>query len=237
MTNLKTTSLILQINFSNTVKSLLLKRLILFFSLISLLYSCSNEQKAFYPDPFIFEIGTPKDSVICFVEDMSKNSPEKNPVRMESMKGGAIKIYNVYNHENSNSWALYSLYLYFDTKNQVSDILILDIYDQANVFVIEKWNQEYFQHIDLNEEKSGLKKHLAPRWCVRHNDQNEYIMSYVRMGVDGGNSLAPCADYAFAKTYKTNAVNRLSKHKQSEKPDYFGIPVNRSGDKVGELIP
>lgn len=214
-----------------------MKRLILFFSLISLLYSCSNEQKAFYPDPFIFEIGTPKDSVICFVEDMSKNSPEKNPVRMESMKGGAIKIYNVYNHENSNSWALYSLYLFFDTKNQVSDILILDIYDQANVFVIEKWNQEYFQHIDLNEEKSGLKKHLAPRWCVRHNDQNEYIMSYVRMGVDGGNSLAPCADYAFAKTYKTNAVNRLSKHKQSEKPDYFGIPVNRSGDKVGELIP
>ena len=114
-----------------------MKRLAILICLIAIFSSCSDENKVFYPDPFIFEIGTPKDSVICVVEEMSKNSPERNPVRMETMKGGAIKIHNVYNHENSNSWALYSLYLYFDTKNQVSDILILDIYDQANVFVIE----------------------------------------------------------------------------------------------------
>ena len=214
-----------------------MKRLAILICLIAIFSSCSDENKVFYPDPFIFEIGTPKDSVICVVEEMSKNSPEKNPVRMETMKEGSIKIYNVYNHKSSNSWALYSLYLFFDTKDQVSDILILDIYDQANVFCIELWNKDSFQHVDLYEGKDGLKKNIAPRWCVSHNNKDEYLMSYVRMGVDGSNSLAPCADYAFAKTYKANAIAKLNKHKQSEKTDYFGIPVNRSGDKIGELIP
>ena len=212
-----------------------MKRLILFLCFVSLFCSCGNEAKTFYPDPFVFELGTSRDNVICVVEEMIKNSPEGNPVKMESMKGGAIKIYNVHNRKNSNNWAHYSLYLYFDAQDQVSDILILDIYDQANVFSIDILNQEYYQHVDLNEEKSGLKKHLAPRWYVRHNDNDEYVMSYVRMAVD--NSLAPCADYAFAKTGKENAVARLNRHKQSENPDYFGIPVNRAGDTVGDLIP
>jgi hypothetical protein len=72
-----------------------MKRLAILICLIAIFSSCSDENKVFYPDPFIFEIGTPKDSVICVVEEMSKNSPEKNPVRMETMKEGSIKIYNV----------------------------------------------------------------------------------------------------------------------------------------------
>ena len=214
-----------------------MKRIILAFSIIALLSSCSNEgEHIFYPDPFVFEIGTPKDSVICRVEGMISKSQERNPVRAESMKGGALKIYNVYNHENSNRWAMYSLYLFFDGKDQVSDILILDVYDQANASQIDLWNQEHFLHTDFFEGKDGIKKNIAPHWYVSHNDNEEYVMAYTHSRMDA-KSLAPCVDYAFAKTHKANAMSKLNQHKLSDKPDFFGIPVNRANDAVGELVP
>lgn len=214
-----------------------MKRIIIAFSIIALLSSCSNEgEHTFYPDPFVFEIGTPKDSVICLVEAMIEKSPERNPVRMESMKGGALKIYNVYNHENLNRWAMYSLYLFFDAKDQVSDVLILDVYDQANASQIDLWNQEYFPHVDFYKGGEGIKKNIAPHWYVNHNENGEYVMAYKHSRIDA-KSLAPCVDYAFAKTYKANAMSKLNQHKKSDKPDFFGIPVNRANDTIGDLLP
>lgn len=212
-----------------------MKKLIFFFSLIALLASCSNEDKPFYPDPFIFRLETSKDSIAAIVSRMQTERSKSDAISVEALKNGAVKVSHIYNHENSSSWAEYSLYLCFDSKEQISDIIIYEVYDQACVYSLEKWAENYFQHPDFVNEKEGLKKNLSPRWSVKHNDRNEYLMLFRAPKVD--KSMSPCMDYAIAKTNKANAINRLNYHRKSQKPDSFGLPIQRAGDTVGEMLP
>ena len=206
-----------------------MKRILFAFCFIMLLSSCESNS-VFYPDPFIFEIGTPKDSVINFVKEKGPLSPKRNPLTMENQKGGTIRINNIFNRESSNRWALYSMYVYFDKNDNVSDVMIIDVYDQACVLCIEIWNENLFPVKDYKQEKDGFKKRLAPRWCVSHNEDGEYLMSYVKSGSDLKGHMF--ADYAFVKTHA-----RLDRHKQSKEDDYFGIPLQRAGDELTAHLP
>lgn len=205
-----------------------MKKLFLFFLLVICLFSSCNDESQFYPDPFIFKIGTPRDSVEAFVSKMQS----QKLMKVEMQNNEVIKISDVYNKESFSKWARYSLYLFFDSGERISDILIVDVCDQSNVVQIELWIENSYPNLCYAQEKDGRMKLISPRWNVRYNDVNDYSLFY-RSAL----SLNVTHKYAFAKMGKESAIKRLNKHKQSKSFDSFGIPVYEAEDAIGEMIP